>query len=505
MSPDERSEQRQRAGGGGTVRFLHRRWQALVFALLASALSLAAYWFHPELLENLDQRSRDVAFRWREPLPPPADVAIIAIDEASLHAHGRWPWPRSVQAQLIGRLMEHGPAVIALDIVYAQPSNEACNCADQDEMLRAALAMTGAKVIGGYFFRPESSGETGDEVRALLAANRIKQKLVRAGGRLDTVPEWPHVQASQAEFAREMDGLGFFNRHTDIDGLVRTVPLVMRFDGELYPSLALRALAAYRDEEPGIVADSTGIAEIRLGETPIPVDEQGRMTANFYDLGAGIPVISAADVMAGNLQAGQLQGKLLLVGVTETGVGDLVPTPVAGQFPGVAVHATAAGNIIQQNYLYKDLGTVLYDVALIAVIPLVSIMLMAFMVRMLHMAMAMLFFSALLGAVFYYLVAHQAQLVSLIYPAAALITAFTAYQVYFMLTSQRTTRFLTNAFGSYVSPEVVDRLLLTPESLGLSGEERDVTVLFSDIRGFTTVSETLEPRRLVDLLNEFFD
>ncbi len=509
MSPEQRSErrseQRKRAGGGGRVRFLHRRWQALVFAVLASALSLAAYWFHPEFLENLDQRSRDVAFRWRDPLPPTPDVAIIAVDEASLHEYGRWPWPRSVQARLIDRLTEYGPRVIALDIVYAQPSNEACNCDEQDDMLKTALAADGAIIIGGYFFRPKSSGKTEGEARDLLYANRIKQKLIRAGGRLDVVPEWPFVQTSQAEFAREMTGLGFFNRHTDIDGLVRTVPLVMRYDGEIYPSLALRALAAWRGEEPGIVADSTGITEIRLGDAPIPVDEQGRMTANFYDLERGLPIYSAADVLGGRLEADVLRNRLLFVGVTETGVGDLVPTPVHGQFPGVAVHATAAGNIIQQSYLYKDLGTVLYDVALIALIPLVSIMLMAFMGKLSHMIVAMVFFSALLAGVFYFLVTSQSQLVSLIYPAAALILAFTTYQVYFMLTSQRTTRFLTGAFSSYVSPDVVDRLLLTPESLGLSGEEREVTVLFSDIRSFTTLSEQLEPARLVDFLNEFFD
>lgn len=504
MSPVARLKPRP-GRAAGRVRFLHRRWQALGFALLASAFSLTAYWFHPVLLENLDQRSRDLVFRWREPLPPPPELAIIAVNEASLKTHGRWPWPRRVQARLVSRLKDYGPGVIALDIVYAQMSNEACQCSDQDEELTAALAEDGPPVIGGYFFRLERTGESNRESRELLFDNRIKQKLLKAGGRLDTVPEWPFVETSEALFAGEMAGLGFFNRHTDVDGLVRSVPLIMGFDGELYPSLTLRALAAYFGLEAGVSADPTGIAGIRLGPEPIPVDEQGRMIINYYALDNGIPVFSAAEVMAGEVDPGQLRDKILFVGVTETGVGDLVPTPVHGQFPGVAIHATAAANIIQDYHLYNDLGTVLYNIALIAFIPLASIMLMAFMGKLSQMAAAMVFFSGLLAAVFYYLVGYRAQLVSLIYPGAALLIAFTAFQLYYMLTSQRTARFLTSAFSSYVSPDVVDRLLLTPDSLGLSGEEREVSVLFSDIRGFTGISERLEPKRLVDLLNEFFD
>ncbi len=505
MGRSEHQDSKQKTAGKGRMRFLHSRWQALLFAILASSFSLTAYWFHPSLLENLDQRSRGVVFRWRESIMPPAEVAIIAVDEASIKNHGRWPWPRRVQARLISQLKQMGAGVIALDIVYAQPSNESCNCSDQDEDLVAALGEEGAQVVGGYFFRKERTGASKKEALDLLADNRIKQKLIKPGGRLDMVPEWPHVETSQAVFAREMTGLGFFNRSTDVDGLVRSVPLVMNFDGEMFPSLALRALSVYYDLVAGVTADPNGIADVRLGGISIPVDEQGRMAANFYSRENGITIFSVADVMAGQIDPDQLRDRLLFVGVTETGIGDLVPTPIDGLFPGVAIHATVAANIIQNNYLYRNLDTVLYDIALIAFIPLISIMLMAFMRKLSQMIAGLVFFSALLAAVFYYLVAYKAQLVSLIYPGAALIVAFTAFQLYYILTSQRTAKFLTGAFSSYVSPDVVDRLLMAPDSLGLSGEEREVTVLFSDIRGFTGISELLEPQRLVDMLNEFFD
>ncbi len=110
-----------------------------MFALGASALSLGAYWWHPALLENLDQRSRDVVFRWREPPIPPPEVAVVSVDERSVKQYGRWPWPRSIQADLITGLKQAEAGVIALDIVYARLMIQTCDCTDQDAMLKKAL------------------------------------------------------------------------------------------------------------------------------------------------------------------------------------------------------------------------------------------------------------------------------------------------------------------------------------------------------------------------------
>ncbi len=493
------------------VRFLHRRWQVLVFAVAASALSLASYWYqqsqHPLLLESLDQRTRDIVFRLRQPPRPPAEIVIVTVDEPSIKDYGRWPWPRALQGELIGRIKQYAGSV-ALDIVFAQPYSNAAEGQQQDSALIAALQAPGAPVVGGYFFRNHKSRLTDDAALDQLFDNRVKIKLMGPGSDLDDVQYYEFAETNQAHIAEHFAGLGAFNRDTDVDGLVRRAPLILRYRDEIFPTLALRALAVYAGVNEGLVAAQEGITEVRLDTFGIPVDEHGRLIANFYsqnELSAGIPMYSAADVLSGVVGEQQLADRLVFVGVTEIGVADLLPTPVNPIFPGVAMHATIAANILQEEYLYSNWDTVLIDIALTTLIPLIGVLVLARLRQLWQMLVASLLFMASLGGLFYWLVAYKGQLVSLLYPSAAMLTAFVSFGSYYVLTSQRTTRFLTGAFGSYVSPDVVDQLLSQPDSLGLSGEKREVTLLFSDIRGFTGISEKLEPERLVEMLNHYFD
>ncbi len=495
--------------GNTRVRFLHNRWQVLFFALGASLLSLATYWYqqnyHPVLLESLDQRSRDVVFRLRPAPEPPPEIAVVAIDERSVKDYGRWPWPRHLQGELIAKLKAQGAGTVALDIVFAQPYSDREVGAREDAALIRALQQPGAPVVGGYFFRGHKSRLTDGQALEQLFDNRIKRKLLRPGGRVDTVPVYEFAETNQAHIAQHMAGLGAFNRDTDLDGLVRRAPLIFSYRDELFPSLSLRALAAYAGWGEGIVAAPEGITEVKLGDFSIPVDQNGRITANFYDQQTGIPIYSAADILNDVVGPQQLQGRLIFLGVTEIGIADLIPTPVNDILPGVMMHATVAANILQENHLFRNLDTVIIDIALIALIPLIGVLIMARLGKLSQMVLVSLLFAAVLGALFYWLVAEKRQLVSLFYPAAAMMTAFVAFGIYYVMTSQRTTRFLTGAFSSYVSPELVDQLMNSPESLGLSGDKREVTILFADIRSFTTISEQLPPERLVQLLNRYFD
>ena len=494
------------------VRFLHSHWQVLVFALAASMLSLAAYWYqqneHPALLESLDQRTRDVVFRLREPPLPPLEIVIVSVDEAAVKDYGRWPWPRSLQGELIQALKQQDAGTIALDIVFAQPYSTAEQGEQEDAALIQALQSPGAPVVGGYFFRTSKSRITDDAALDQLYDNRVKIKLITPGGHTNDLLNYEYAETNQINIAEHFDGLGAFNRDTDVDGLVRRAPLVLGYRGEIFPSLALRALAIYAGVNEGIAAAPEGITEVRLDTFGIPVDERGRLIANFYNQNAqspGIPMYSAADVLNGVIGGEQLAGRLVFVGVTEIGIADLLPTPVNPIFPGVEMHATVAANILQEEYLYRNWDTILIDIALIALIPLIGILILARLKHLWQMLLTAMVFMAVLGGLFYWLVAYKSHLVSLLYPSMAMLLAFVTFGVYYVLTSQRTTKFLTGAFGSYVSPDVVDQLLSQPDSLGLSGEKREVTLLFSDIRGFTGISEKLEPERLVEMLNQYFD
>lgn len=478
-------------------------WQALGFALAASALSLAAYWYHPPILEAFDQRGRDVVFRMREPPAAPPEIATIVIDERSIRQYGRWPWPRSTQARIIRTLKEAGAATIALDIVYAHAEIEECPCPLPADELVEALAAPGAPVVGGFFFRNERSDAPDPASIQLLEESRFRVKLISPGGHLDQIPEFAHVETNRPEIAQQLGGLGAFNRHTESDGLVRTAPLVLGYRGEHYPALALKALSVFTGAAYGLNADPEGLTALTLGGQTIPVDVHGRMALNFYGTDGSMPMYSATDLLAGELDPALLRDRLVFVGVTEVGIGDLLPTPVDPLFPGVLVHATVAGNILQGHHLYRNFDTVLLDVIMMALIPLVMVLVMARLRRLWHMGAAFFVFGLILVATFYWLVARQHHLVSLVYPLAAVALAFISFQIYYILTAQRTTKFLTGAFSSYVAPALVDQLLRQPDRLGLSGEKREITVLFSDIRNFTTISEQLEPEQLVDLLNRF--
>ena len=499
----------ERKGHRGTRQF-YRVGQAILFALAASGLSLFLYYLHPAILDDFDKRGRDIVFRLRDAPDPPPEIVIVAVDEKSVRQFGRWPWPRAIQAVLIGSLKDMGAGTIALDIIYAHPTHEACRCPEQDEDLIAALQWEGAPVIGGYFFREEKTFETDPAFYDILRENRIRQKLLQPGADLSAIPERSFVESSQPEIAVHFSGMGSFTSFPDADGLVRSAPLLVTYKGEQYPSLSIKALSAYVGMEIGIVADAAGVTSLRLGPITIPTDEKGRLASNFYFRSSAgtvgrdlIPIYSASDVITGELDPELIAGRLVFVGVTEIGIADLVATPVSSAYPGIGIHATAAANILQEYYLYHGLDTVLIDVAAMALVPMLLVIIMSFVHRMGTMTLVFLTLLAALAAFFYWMVTDKGLLVSFVYPLAAVATAYVTFQLYFLLGEQRKSRFLTDAFGSYVAPALVERLLKDPDSLGLAGEKREITVLFSDIRGFTNISETMPPERLVQMLNHY--
>lgn len=476
------------------------KWRALsrLFAVAASLLSLSLYALHPQLLESLDQRSRDLVFKLREAPAPSSEVVVVAVDEKSIKTFGRWPWPRDLQAELISRLKIQGAGVIALDIIYLQPESE-----HMDQFMETALARPGPPVIGGYFFRNDQSRAINTGAEVYLKKQKIGIMQAGAEAKTDTIPAFSQVEHNQAALARHMQGLGFFNFIPLGDGLVRDVPMVLQYDKNYYPSLSLMALSKYLQESIALGLDEEGVSYLRVGKKQIAVDEYARLSLNFYNGQHRIPIISALDVIQGTVGSGELAGKIVFVGVTELGLSDLRATPVDPRFPGVAVHATAVSNVLQSFYLYQDKRTVLIDVLLMALVPLIMVIAIAQARKPILMLLGFASALTIVWLVFYWCVAVQGLLISFIYPALAIVIGYMMFQSYYVLVAQRHTRFLRNAFSTYVSPDLVDRIITTPEQLALSGEKRVISVLFSDIRGFTTLSESLEPEKLTRILNEY--
>jgi len=468
------------------------------FSIGAAMLSLFIYWLHPTLLERLDIRVRDIAFQIREAPPPPAEVVVVAVDEKSVKLHGRWPWPRATQGALIERLKVLGARVIALDIIYGLPQDR-----KNDRALAAALDAPGAPVIGGYFFRDEQSIRTDEASIAAVRKNSISTLLEKAEARYDTVAVYPFVEANHPALAPHFSAFGYFNTIPDHDGLIRSSPLVLRYGGEYYPSLALQALAIGQQQSLALDIDREGIAAIRLGGQKIPVNAQGRLALNFYSNARPIPLLSAADVLDGTIAPERIRNKLVFIGATEIGIADVRPTPIDHSFPGVAIHATVAANIIQGFHLYHDNRTVLLDVLLMALLPMLMVWLMSKLERPVFMTIVFVATIALIWTIFYLAVSVYGLLISFFYPMIAVMLGYTIFEMYEILVTQRRNRYIRRAFSSYVSPTVVKTLLQKPDELNLHGEKRYVTILFSDIRGFTTISESMPPEMLGRLLNNY--
>ena len=317
--------------------------------------------------------------------------------------------------------------------------------------------------------------------------------------------QFPYVEVNQLEIASGMQGFGFFNYLPEADGLIRRAPLILGFEDVMFPSLALKTLSAYFDEDISVDVAQDGFENVHLGNRTIPVDNVGRFSLNFYADKRKIKIVSASDVLWGELDENILKDKLVFVGVTELGVADVRPTPVSPNFPGVAVHATVAANVIQSFYIKQNINTLIINVLLIISIPFVLILVIARIRRPSFQFAAFLVALAFTGFIFSYLLSAHSLLISLIYPLMATIIGYIGFQTYYVLVSQKHSKFLRTAFSTYVSPNVVEKLINSPEKLRLEGEKREITVLFSDVRDFTKFSEKLEPEQLVQVMNTYFD
>ncbi len=422
----------------------------------------------------------------------------MAVDEKSVKHYGRWPWPRSLQAELIERLKRLEADVIALDIIYLRPQST-----EEDQALSKSLGLPGSQVIGGYFFRDEQSIKGNDKALELLKKDRVATLKTQQDGVDDSVLQFPYVETNQEDLAMHFNGFGFFNYLPDRDGLIRTAALVLRYEGDYYPSLPLMALAKKINQGIGINLTAEGIGDIRLGDFQIPVDPAGRMALNFYNRSSPIPIISAADILHGTIPLEVIKDRIVFVGVTEVGIADVRPTPIEASFPGVAIHATAAANILQEFYLYRDARTVLIDVLLVATLPMMLVWWMSRLQRSMLMVFALLTTLGLGWWIYYMIITEYGLIISFVYPFIAIAIGYMVFQTYYILVTQSHTRFLQQAFSTYVSPILVNKLLQNPEALKLSGEKRIITILFSDIRGFTSLSESLPPDNLVPILNRY--
>jgi adenylate cyclase len=456
------------------------------------------------LLEHLELKTYDLRLRTLASARP-RHVTIAAIDEKSLAALGRWPWSRSVHARLAERLDAAGARVIAFDLFY--PERES---AQADAEFARSIAATRKTLLGSLFLYGY------DETRHLAAGALEQAERSMAPQAISTVhaapgaARAPPVQepygaiVSIAELQAAAASSGHLNVLPDSDGVVRRVPLVVRYGGRYYPSFDVQAARAWLGAgELALRIADYGLAGLQIGERQVPLDEAGRLLVRYRGREGSFDTVSIADILEGRADTSLLRDRVVLIGNTAKGIGDLRVTPFGTLFPGVEVRANIIENLLEGEFLQRPDWTALLDVAALAAIG----MLLTWLLPRLGVAGGgLLALGVAAGYVLLadYLFVTQGLWLNVVYPAllAALLFVGTALVFYFFAFSEK--RMLKRAFQHYVPPAVVDDLVADPSRLRLGGDKRELTVLFSDIRGFTALSETMAPEELVSLLNGYF-
>ncbi len=463
---------------------------------------------------------------------------IVAIDELSVDALGRWPWRRSVIADLLDRITESGASVVGFDILFSEPEivpelqalravrdaldhsrtglnfdstvlSEALHRADTDRQLEEAIGRSGRTVLGYFFRTAKGEASAVHHKRPPLERRLPGIKKSRIGiVRVPVATAMPVLRCVDVEpnlerFHRVANRLGFFSVLHDPDGVLRRAPLVASCGDHLYVSLSLAMVETLADARAMVIGDAHGLHEIRVGRASIPTDEGGRILINYRGPAGSFPQYSAVDVLEGRVARAALKGTAVLVGPTEPGIMDIHTTPFGPGVPGVEVHANVIDNVLAGSALRRHDGLVLAEFAILVV----SGLLLITVVPRTGGAVRGAFFAAVVlaliagGIIFAFLA--RGLWINLAYPVISVLVTYVVLAVAQSVTVEVRGRRIRRAFATYVPPDVVNELVRHPESLRLGGERRDLSILFSDIRGFTGLSEELGPERVVELLNAY--
>ena len=492
---------------------------AILFAAVAARVAA------PDLLDRMSLIGFDL-YQRATPRKPEGDtpIRIVDIDDDSLKKIGQWPWPRTLVAQMIDKLREAGATIVVFDIDFAEPDR------------------TSPKLLLPLMAR---SGVGGEEAKKLLAAlPDPDQRLAEAMGTMPTVTgfiltnhgetrppapkagfafagddplgqvdSFPAVVANLPALEAAAAGNGFLNQYTDWDHVVRRIPLILKFGDQPYPSLAAEVLrfafgahgyvgrAAGANGEKNF-GEKTGLTAIRVGRLTVPTDAAGRVWLH-YALPRPDRLVPAADVLAGNFDPALFADHIVLVGTSAAGViNDRQATPIARDVPGVEIHAQLIEQILQGSFLVRPdwaLGaevvfTLLCGIGLIFGVPRIGALP-----------------SALLGGaaiaadigVSWFAFRRAQLLIDPVYPWAVITLVYLVASLLGYLRTEARQREIRNAFSHFMSPYYVQELAAHPEKLVLGGKSRTMTIMFCDIRGFTTLAEGMDARTLTRFMNSF--
>jgi adenylate cyclase len=470
------------------------RRAGIIMALIVAFVLTLLHVLNIGFLEILENKTLDLRFTLRGKQAPGPETLIAAIDEKSINKLGRWPWPRSVWARVVDRLTAEGATVIVFDVFFSEPENVA-----NDDLFQRAIMRSGRVVLPVVFdFSDQGykeSGFTGKKLDFLTpSAYPVREHADEPFSPLSARMVLPTMVRFSA-FAR---ALAHINMVPDMDGTLRWEMLAVDYQGDFYAPIGLQAARIYLGvKDQDFALDYRD--RVRLGDRVIPTDWHGRMLINYRGPNGTFPVHSVSDILDGLTPKGAFRNKIVLIGATAIGIFDLRVTPFSPNMAGIEKHASVVDNILRSDFIYRT------EAAVIPLIFLFALALGVTLPRLGAKAGAALFLALLTGygAAVYGLFAVKGIWFNLVYPAAAIVFGYMSQTAYRFFTEERRARDIRKMFSSYVSKRIVDELIRDPSKAKLGGDRKEITVLFSDIRGFTSFSEKHQPEEVVSLLNEY--
>ena len=459
--------------------------------------------------------------------PAPNDsILILDIDERSLQAEGRWPWPRRRLARMADILRDAGAAVIAFDLVMAEPERgpaaalqeliaaqpgdsgdagryapllDLARAADGDRQLARALA--DMDTVLGYVLHTADAADSG----------RLPPPAPLAGtaDALFAVPGLPSHTANLPRLQRASGNGGFITVMPDADGVIRRVPLLARHRGQLYASLALETARVY------LFAPQIGIATAQVGngrvvehlslarDQRIHTDAGGQVLVPYRGPAGSFDYLSATDLLSGDFDPARVENRIVLLGATAMALADVKPTPVQNVYPGVEIHASILAGLLEGDFPYQPDWASGANVFIIMGVGTLLALLLPFLGPVWILLISALVLSGFIAGNFWLWSEHRLALATTT-PTLAIAAIMLFNLSYGFLGEARRRRQLKGMFGQYVPPQLVEEMSRNPGQFHAEGESREMSVLFADIRNFTTISESLGAGELKDLLNRFF-
>ena len=488
-----------------------KRISSILIVLIIGFLVSSIYIFYPSLPQSFDDRIKDFMFNLRgEEKPKNDNIVIIDIDEKSLKTLGQWPWSRNILSKILENLNSAEIAIIGLDIVFAEEDRTSPHKIFEQYNIKKenipnydfefAQTIVSTPTILGYQFEfvdKEFINKNAPSIQTIFIEKNKKageKYLIEAKG---TILNIPVIQDNSYSS-------GFFNNIPDDSGIIRSVPLILSYDDEIYPSLALETLRiALGIKKIVINYDQNGVENLILDNFIIPTDRHGRILVNFRGKEKTFKYISALDIYNNNFKAEEIKDKIALIGTSAAALMDLRATPFESVFPGVEVHANVIDNILNKDFLFKPSWIEAINISLIFILSFF----IYFIIRKIPIILTPLFIFVSLYLTFYinyFILFKHGLVINTLFPLITIILSSAISLVIGYFYEIKKKEEIKSKFASKVSKNVMEELIRNVDNNHLKVQNKEITIFFSDIREFTQISEKLNSaENVINYLNKY--